>query len=68
MKYRKSIRECPRGNKVCVKTCYGEQCLTCKYEGQECCQEYCIFTAGSVVTKVQTGEVDARPIIDEMLR
>lgn len=62
------MKPVPRGNKKCVKTCYGEKCLECEYEAQECCGEYCIFNAGSLVTKVQTGEVDAEKVINAILK
>ncbi|MBA7517330.1 hypothetical protein ES705_09383 [subsurface metagenome] len=67
MQYR-TVKDCPRGNETCVKICYGEQCLKCKYEPEECCKEYCIFDAGSLITKVQTGEVEANKVVDEILR
>jgi len=67
MQYR-TFDICPRGNETCVKTCYGKQCLGCEYEGEECCRRYCIFDANSLVTKVQTGEVDAKNMIDAILK
>ena len=65
MKYR-TFENCPRGNDTCVKACYGEQCLECEYEKEECCKKYCIFEAGSLVTKVQTGEVDPSEVIEQI--
>lgn len=67
MKYR-TIENCPRGNDTCVKACYGKQCLECKYEKEECCEKYCIFEAGSVITKVQTGEMDPSEVIEQILQ
>jgi len=67
MQYR-TFEVCPRGNKTCVKTCYGKQCLECKYEKKECCGKYCIFNANSLVTKMQTGGIDAKKVIDAILK
>ena len=67
MTYR-TFETCPRGNKTCLKMCYGEQCLDCKYERKECCGRYCIFNANSLVTKVQTGEIDANKAIEAILK
>jgi len=66
MQYR-TFEICPQGNKTCVKTCYGEQCLKCEVEKKECCEKYCIFEAGSYLTKVQTGEIDPKKVIDAIL-
>mgnify|MGYP001037529095 CR=1 FL=1 len=67
MKYR-TFEVCPRGNKTCVKTCYGEQCLECPYEKKECCEKYCIFNANSLVTRVQTGKTNVNDAIEKILK
>jgi len=67
MQYR-TFEICPRGNKTCVKTCYGKQCLECEYEKEECCGRYCIFNAGSVMTELQTGKIDAKKVINAILK